>query len=261
MLVIAGSASTQAMSPVASAASSASTSFHSTATVVTRVDGRADVVGPRHRVAVLRDREGLVDRAVVAPGVDEDLGPAGHGPRQPDREPVGVGGGERELPVGEAEAALELRRHPGRVLGRQHQRDPRDACSAIAATVAAGEWPVIAPVSPRQRSTYSLPSTSLTWAPSASAANTGVAPPTRSSTASARPRAAIPSPRSKSSPERRWVRRTALPRRAAARAACRGRSRRPTSANPSRATTRSARGDPAASPTGRAPRPSGNGRR
>ena len=47
MFVIAGSASTHAISPLASAASSAPTSFHSTATVVTLSHRRADVVGPR----------------------------------------------------------------------------------------------------------------------------------------------------------------------------------------------------------------------
>ena len=39
----------------------------------------------------------------------------------------------------------------------------------IAAIVGSGEWPAIAPVSPRQKSAYSLPSTSVTRAPRASA--------------------------------------------------------------------------------------------
>jgi len=50
---------------------------------------------------------------------------------------------------------------------------PRAACSATARTTGSGEWPVIAPVSPRQRSTYSRPSTSRKRAPHASSANTG----------------------------------------------------------------------------------------
>ena len=53
---------------------------------------------------------------------------------------------------------------------------PRGACAAIARSVGSGAWPVIAPVSPRQKSTYSWPSTSVKRAPSASAANTGKPP-------------------------------------------------------------------------------------
>ena len=41
------------------------------------------------------------------------------------------------------------------------------AISAIARIVGAGEWPAIAPVSPTQKSAYSLPSTSTIVAPSA----------------------------------------------------------------------------------------------
>ena len=44
-------------------------------------------------------RERLVDRAVVAVVVDDDLRSAGDMPRQADREPVRVGRGERELPA------------------------------------------------------------------------------------------------------------------------------------------------------------------
>src|SRR5439155_914831 len=53
---------------------------------------------------------------------------------------------------------------------------PRRAWAAIASAVGAGEWPVIAPVSPRQKSTYSIPSTSVNRAPEASATKTGKAP-------------------------------------------------------------------------------------
>ena len=42
---------------------------------------------------------------------------------------------------------------------------PLPACSRIAATVASGEWPVIEPVSPKQKSIYELPSTSVKRAP------------------------------------------------------------------------------------------------
>jgi len=50
---------------------------------------------------------------------------------------------------------------------------PLAACSAIASTASFGAWPVIEPVSPRHRSTYSRPSTSVNRAPCASATNTG----------------------------------------------------------------------------------------
>ena len=45
--------------------------------------------------------------------------------REPDREAVGVGRGERELPVRQAEAAGQLLADPERVLGREHERDAR----------------------------------------------------------------------------------------------------------------------------------------
>src|SRR5229473_7294096 len=38
-------------------------------------------------------------------------------------EAVGVGGGERELPVGEAEAALQVFADPQRIFGGEHERD------------------------------------------------------------------------------------------------------------------------------------------
>ena len=46
---------------------------------------------------------------------------------------------------------------------------PRAACAAMAAAGPSGEWPVIAPVSPRQKSMYSCPSTQVNRAPCASA--------------------------------------------------------------------------------------------
>ena len=52
----------------------------------------------------------------------------------------------------------------------------RAACSAAVAATARGACPVIAPVSPRQKSAYSLPSTSKTVDPSALSANTGNPP-------------------------------------------------------------------------------------
>ena len=46
---------------------------------------------------------------------------------------------------------------------------PRAAFSVTARIAGVGECPVMAPVSPRQRSTYSWPSTSVNRAPAASA--------------------------------------------------------------------------------------------
>ena len=83
----------------------------------------ADVVRPGLRPSVLVERdERLVDGPVVAPVVHQDLGPAGDLAGEPDREPVGVGGGERELPDRQAEAARELLGAGDRVLGGQHER-------------------------------------------------------------------------------------------------------------------------------------------
>ncbi len=61
---------------------------------------------------------------MVAPVEHEHPGPAGQRAREADREPVRVGGRERELPAREAEPARELLPHPERVLARQHERDP-----------------------------------------------------------------------------------------------------------------------------------------
>jgi len=44
-------------------------------------------------------------------------------PREPDREAVRVGGGERKLPGGDAEPSRELLRDLQRVLAREHERD------------------------------------------------------------------------------------------------------------------------------------------
>ena len=56
--------------------------------------------------------------------MDRDLRPAGHHPGQPDGKAVRVGRGQRELPVLEAEPALELLAAPHGVLGREHVGDP-----------------------------------------------------------------------------------------------------------------------------------------
>ena len=59
----------------------------------------------RTTLSAVERRERLVDRAVVAPVEDEDLRPAGDVPREPDREAVRVGRGERELPARQRRSA------------------------------------------------------------------------------------------------------------------------------------------------------------
>ena len=88
-------------------------------------DRRPDVALALDDVALrVERRERLVDGAVVAPVEHEDLRPPGDRAGDPDREAVGVGGGQRELPRRQPEAPLHLLPDPQRVLARQHQRDP-----------------------------------------------------------------------------------------------------------------------------------------
>ena len=126
MFVSAGSNRQQATSPWRARVRAPSRSLISTTRVVVRARATAGPMLPGARgAAVVADRcEGLVDGAVVAPVVDEDLRPAGDLPGQPDREPVGVRGRERELPVRQAEPAGELLGDHDRVLGREHERRP-----------------------------------------------------------------------------------------------------------------------------------------
>ncbi|MGA3088801.1 MAG: hypothetical protein ABSD75_09330 [Terriglobales bacterium] len=67
--------------------------------------------------------QGFVDRAVVAPLKDHNLGAAGNLARETNRETVGVGRGERELPVGQAETPLQFFADEDRILGGQHEGD------------------------------------------------------------------------------------------------------------------------------------------
>ena len=53
---------------------------------------------------------------------------------------------------------------------------PVRARSEMASAICGSPWPVIAPVSPRHRSTYSMPSTSVSRAPVAWSKNNGNAP-------------------------------------------------------------------------------------
>ena len=67
--------------------------------------------------------DGLVDGAVVAPVVHHDLRAVREGTRPADDEAVGVGGGQRELPVRKPEAPRHFPADPGGILGGQHQGD------------------------------------------------------------------------------------------------------------------------------------------
>ena len=85
---------------------------------------RAEIAVPLYDLAVPKRGECLVNRAVVAPVEDEHLRAARDQAGEPDREPVGVGCGERELPPGKSEPPRELLADPKGVLARKHERDP-----------------------------------------------------------------------------------------------------------------------------------------
>jgi hypothetical protein len=82
-----------------------------------------DVALARHGAPTLERGERLVDRAVVAPVVHDDLGSLRDLACPADHESVRVGRGHRELPVRDAEPTGHLGPDPGGVLGRQHERD------------------------------------------------------------------------------------------------------------------------------------------
>jgi len=92
----------------------------------------ADVAGSAHALAVRADHDQrLVDAAVVAVAVEQDLRPAGQRPHEADGPAVGVSGGQREAPALEPEAAGELGPHPLCVLGRQHRGDAAQGADAV----------------------------------------------------------------------------------------------------------------------------------
>ena len=86
-----------------------------------RIHRRPDVAAPRLSRAVLQRDEGLIDGSVVAPVEDQDLGPPRDLAGQPDGEAVGIGGGERELPVRKPKALLQFFAYHNGVLAGQHQ--------------------------------------------------------------------------------------------------------------------------------------------
>ena len=126
MFVSAGSASTQATSPCASAALERVEVVELDDRVVAAGSTGGPMLPARATTCPVGSvDERLVDRAVVAPVEDEDLRPPGDGAREPDREAVRVGRGQRELPAaaGRSGASSSSPTHD-RVLGRQHERDP-----------------------------------------------------------------------------------------------------------------------------------------
>jgi hypothetical protein len=85
--------------------------------------GLADVAVASDSLSLIEHRHGPVDRSVVTAVVHDDLRPTGDFSRPADRTAVRIGGRERELPVGDAEAPRKLVTDPGGILGRQHQGD------------------------------------------------------------------------------------------------------------------------------------------
>ena len=123
-LVITGSASTQATSP-------ADEGLFERGQIVELNDARRNrgiyrrpnVARTRPRDPILlQDDERFVDRAVVAPVEDQDLGLTGDLPRQANAKPVGIGRGQGELPERQAEALLQIFRYENGVFGGQHER-------------------------------------------------------------------------------------------------------------------------------------------
>ena len=87
--------------------------------------------------------EGLVHGAVVAVVDHDDLRPAGQVAGVADHVPVRVRGGERELPLGQAEAPGQLLGGDRGVLGRQHRGDAPAGLEADRRDGSRGEWPDI----------------------------------------------------------------------------------------------------------------------
>ena len=89
-----------------------------------RIDGRPDRAPARDHPAVRGTRcERLVDRAVIAVIVDDDLRPVRQVAGKPDREAVRVRRGDGELPEWEAEPTGELLAGRDRVVRREHVGD------------------------------------------------------------------------------------------------------------------------------------------
>jgi len=86
--------------------------------------GRADIAAARAYYAIVKRYERFIYRAVIAVMKDQDFGALRDFAGDANGETVGVGGAQRELPVGQAEATLEIFADPERVFGGKHVRDP-----------------------------------------------------------------------------------------------------------------------------------------
>ncbi len=105
------------------------------------INRRADVAAAGAGDAVVERDVGFVHRAVVAVVEDQDFWALGDFAGGADGEAIGVGGGECELPVGEAKAAGEFFADPRGVFGGKHQGDSviglaRDGCGGWRGRVA-----------------------------------------------------------------------------------------------------------------------------
>src|SRR6266403_5449550 len=87
------------------------------------IDGRTNVAASRADDTVFERGERFVNGAVVAIVEDQDFRALSDFAGDANGEAVGVGRGERELPIGEAEAALEIFADPKRILRGKHEGD------------------------------------------------------------------------------------------------------------------------------------------
>ena len=89
-----------------------------------RIDRWADVAASRSGSAIgMKRDESFIDRTVVTPIEDEDFCAAGNLAREANRETVSVGGSQRKLPVGQAEALLQFFGDKDGIFGGQHEGD------------------------------------------------------------------------------------------------------------------------------------------
>lgn len=116
------------------------------------IDRRADIAGARAGHTVIQRNEGLIYRAMIAPVKDQNFGPLGNLAGNANGKAIGIGGSQRKLPVGQPKTALQLLAHPDGTAVGSMAVIPCWACCANACAVAVGEWPGMAPVSPRQKS-------------------------------------------------------------------------------------------------------------
>ena len=157
MFVSAGSVSTHATSPWASSRSTASRSLNAHTRVVVVTSAGAPTLPSRaHDPPVAQDREGLVDRAVVAAVEHEDLRavPRGDGHRRRTQRLASVAESAK-LHVGRPKrSASSPATRAASSVGSIVVAPPRCVRRSVTASATGrGLWPAIAPVSPRHRST------------------------------------------------------------------------------------------------------------